>query len=344
MGGVCDLEWWSGKDGDCVPVACELQSAKVAVRASKNETGKKEIVLNGFSGQATILAVDDILNIEPVDCIGVGSFLAHAVAFAYRYLSANYNGIDLYSGGIDIQANPSAAKGLGGSSAVAACVFLAVLGLFTGNKTDAIPPHDLIRSVIGIEKNAGVGGGWEDIAGIILPGINKVSYRPGKSALPVSITPVVCGAGTMAALQDQLLLFDSMVPASTGMILNGAYSMYKQNPDMVICCTDSIRSECDIVIKALLSGDVAPIGGSLSRQRNEWDKITGGLGRSYEVDSILEGAGSHITGYREAGAGGGGTVTVVCKTGMTGLVRQALAEKGYSTIPWKVSDKGICVE
>lgn len=198
-------------------------------------------------------------------------------------------------------------KGMGGSSSLAATIIILISKL-VGNID--IGFSDLIDAVIRAESLCGSNGGWEDVAGAYYSGLNYVRYRPWENK---KLFVERIDYGSLECLKENLLLVDSGISASTEEVLLAARKQFDTYKEIVIASTNNIRSECDKVINALRVGNIQAIGESLIRQRQNWGVITSGVSICVEISRVMADISKDIYGFREAGAGGGGTVLIsVC--------------------------------
>lgn len=332
MGGVSDLEWWNKRDGDCLSICCEFEELAIEVFAETIDCPK--IVIVGFDN--TTKEKKYIYN--DINTYVGNKFLSLPLASiksAFELLEAKK--INCTNIGLKLSHTPSKAKGMGGSSAVAACVINLITTLYGLKK---VTFNELVNSVIKAEKYAGIGGGWEDVAGIYKPKVNWVKYRATLEP-NMRLCEVKENEEAYQFLNDNLIIFDSGIPASTSKILDNAKQMYENNERIVIENTKKLQKECSIIAESIENANVNEFGKSLSRQRNYWNLITNGISASKQVDKIIEGMIENINGYREAGAGAGGMVLVVCKKNKSNIVKAKLKKQGYKVYNWKISEFGL---
>ena len=336
MGGVSDLDWWSDKPGECLSVSCDFEGNSLRIEASHcispaiflqgftKSTGPCSFPLSIFSANSKRLWPRDY------------SLVISSITVANEIMNAaGKPRISL--GGMTIINHSAWVKGMGGSSAVAACIITSVCRLF-GYQRLAL--NEIVRAVARAESLAEIGGGWEDSAGVFFPGINHIVYRPDESSA-LAVHNIPCDEITVKYLQDHLLVVDTRICALTADILNAAKNMFDENPSIVMHCSDRIRAECSIMIKALAAHDADSMGASFTRQRSNWNTITGGMSMSHEVDLRIKGIQSAVVGYREAGAGGGGTVLIMCAPQRSVDVKEHMLRHNCDVRNWIVSSYGL---
>ncbi len=333
MGGVSDLDFWSSMKGDCLSLTCNVSGKAVQMEGELSE--ENCIWLEGFEEGRTLcysirdMNCLDVSQVEPCARMGVAAL---RVALA----AVQDAGIPI-SHGFYIKNCSLRQKGMGGSSVAAAAIIALLCQLYNV----PVPPiHEMISRVAEAERLCGSNGGWEDVAGSYYAGINRVKYRPSQKDVLCVESPCIDSA-CFEALQKSLLLVDSGISASTGAILTAAHHNFLENRSGVIAASVTIQNECDKVLQALRLNDMQYLGRSLTLQRGQWGKITGGMSSCPQVDEMMAPLAEDIYGYREAGAGGGGTVLIACKEKKKNAVSEWLQHKGIQLLPWCVSEYGL---
>ena len=338
MGGVSDLDWWKEKEGDCLSISCNFQNTPIQIEAM--ETNDSYFTLCGFSEVNKSF-------IMPCEHLALENFKSYpkdmhlvlaALIVASEILKVKIE--NLTCSGMKIVNKSCRMKGMGGSSAVAASLISLVC--YVLGKVN-LELQEVVDNVSRVESIAEIGGGWEDVVGIYNPGVNWVQSRPQNNP-QLSIVKIPCNEVAFNNLSRDLLVVDSRVKASTAQILSSAEKTYMNNPQLVIENTNKIRSECQVVCDSLIKYDQYVIGESLTRQRNYWNIITGGISANPDVDEMVSKISSSVIGYREAGAGGGGTVLVMCFPNQSESAANELQKLGFDVKLWNVSDYGLNVE
>lgn len=333
MGGVSDLSFWSDRNGDCLSLACHVCGK--AIQMEGKCIPDQKVYLSGFKSSCVLQYSWD--EIEKLDVSQLDLDIQMGIATLQVALEIIQQKRGRITNGLYINNYSIRQKGMGGSSVLAASLITLVCALFDIPKPNI---NEVVRYVADVEKRCGSNGGWEDVAGSYYPRINRVKYRPNvKNKL--SIESLSIRKESLETLQNCLLLIDSGVSASTGRILKTAYETFQENPNQVIMSTEIIRNECTPVLAALKHKDMAYLGSSLNKQRKQWGSITKGSSFCKQMDNIIKPLNRKIYGYREAGAGGGGAVLVVCKEGLKEEVMQELSVHGIIKLCWETSDYGL---
>jgi len=169
MGGVSDLDWWKDRDGDCLSISCDLIGLSLDVIAEKTASSKLDFVGFGYSKNVYSISFDE-LKLENMQNYPNEIHLPVSAVMVALKLSSQ-KGYSNIIKGLRISHKPTKIKGMGGSSAIAACIISLVCYL-TDKKQ--LKLNELVDAVVRTEKYVGIGGGWEDIAGIYKSNINWV--------------------------------------------------------------------------------------------------------------------------------------------------------------------------
>ena len=337
MGGVSDLEWWKDSPGACLSMSCDFSGYPLGLEAIK--TTKSNITLHNFGIGSEMFTIPiKCLNEEYLEScpeefkLPVSAIIA-GLSVAGKQFNPEKIEMDIYNKSFRM-------KGMGGSSVVAGSMISLICHAMGREK---LTFEELVTATCSAENMAGIGGGWEDIAGVYNPGINHIVYEPN-NVRPLSIRNIQCDDKVPVLLQESLLVFYSKIKASTEKILEVAKRVFDESPNITIENSSKLQGQCEKVIAALANCDLKAIGESFNEQRTCWNAITGGISASREVDEIMNPVSHDILSYREAGAGGGGTVLVMCKEGRLESVAKEMGSRGYNIREWNISDYGINVE
>ncbi|MBS7259629.1 MAG: hypothetical protein KIG25_04280 [Eubacteriales bacterium] len=321
--GISDMAWWHGI-GKCISACCIFDDSEISISFNLEEGSG--IVANGFLPNGEEYHYSQ--QIEPETDIRL---LHSSVTEALNVLRERK--IRFQDKRIVIDYSLSKAKGMGGSSIIAACIISGICGVCSC----ALSFEELIASVTNAEKTAGIGGGWEDIAGVCCGGIKTVEKSNGC----FSVKRVDKNVSDLDFLSDSICVFDSLIPADTSTIINSARENYFTQREYVAFCSAQLQEECAIVEHAIEKKSADEIGRSFLRQRVLWNKITQGVSANQTITNLMQKSDGFVYGYREAGAGGGGTLYVVPKEDKRYDVISFMSNHGYVYRSWRVSDKGV---
>lgn len=336
MGGVSDLEFWSNMNGDCLSLTCNIQGRAIEMFGNLIET--EEIILKGFDKENIICY--KISDIPKIDISGVKTDLKMGVAALKVGLSIISEHGTKIDKGFYITNNSIRQKGLGGSTLFATALITLLCKLYNLPKLSI---NSLVNYVMKAESICGSNGGWEDVLASYFKTVNRVKYRPNNEQ-KYNVESPYLGMDCTEFLHNNLLLLDTKIKISTKEILDLAYDNFINNKNKVIAASNEIAKECDIVLKAIENKNIEYVGQSLTKQREQWSIITKGLSKNNNIDEVLEDAKKNIYGYKETGAGGGGTLLIVCKENMKSYVTQMLCEKGFEYLDWDVSEYGLNIQ
>ncbi len=209
-------------------------------------------------------------------------------------------------GGIELSMLAAVPKGSGlGASSILAATILAVLGDMLDLKWSK---EDIFSRTLALEQILASGGGWQDQAGGMYPGIKMVSTLPGINQkhelrwLPGDLF----GA---AYANRRILLYYTGITRTAHDILGQIVKGFFRNETRRIRIIEDIAANAGMVADAL--------------QRNDWETLCEGLCRSWNLNRQLD-AGTNPPGVREIirllgddvsalkllGAGGGGFMLI----------------------------------
>ena len=140
--------------------------------------------------------------------------------------------------GLRIQTNSNAptGSGLGTSSILATLVRLAV-AWSVGEELDY---QEACWQTYEMETALGLGSGWQDQLGGILPGIKQISYRPGDRPQIEALSPP---AAFMNRFQELTVLAYTGRTRYSGNILNEVGGRIRNSPETV-AVLDALKEEC----------------------------------------------------------------------------------------------------
>ena len=322
--GISDMTWWPG-EGQSVSVCCEFDIGMISIEAQTRK--EKNIVAEGFGKNNDVFVYSPYSGSEPEYML-----LKASIEVALGYLGSI--GVP-FDKGAHLKYCPNRAKGMGGSSIIAGCIIKLLSALYGAD----IDRQKLISLVVETERRAGIGGGWEDIAGVAEGGVNLLRGTPDSRCSIEHFDD----SEASSFLEDALCIWETNIEASTAAILSGARRLFENNRSEVLKYSEELQKECGSTLRALSERSGRLLGESFLRQRRLWGYITGGASSCGPITSALSDCDDLLWGYREAGAGGGGTLYVVPKENCKDRLCGELKKLGYIQKNWKISDKGITV-
>lgn len=321
--GISDMAWWHDT-GKCISACCIFDDSEISMsfRFAKGSG----IVANGFLPNG-----EEYHYSQRIDSETGMLLLNSSVTEALSIL--NDRKICVQDKSIVIDYSLCKAKGMGGSSIIAACIIRGICGICSCE----LSFEELILSAVDAEKSAGIGGGWEDIAGVCSGGINLIEKSDGS----FYIKKIDRNQADLDFLSDSICIFESNIPSFTSKIIGNAHTNYTIQRNFAESCSMQLQEECKMIEHAIETNSAAEIGSSFLRQRELWNKITCGVSAHQTVTDLMREIDGTFYGYREAGAGGGGTVYVVPKEGNRNDIIAFLGKHGFIHRLWRASEKGI---
>ena len=202
-------------------------------------------------------------------------------------------------------------SGLGTSSILGAACVLA-LSRFTGI---LMPENVLFRRVLWMEQIMSTGGGWEDQAGGVLPGIKLVETKPGIRQ-EIQWTPLMPGEEIQKELKERFVLIYTGQRRLARNLLKEIMGRYFEGEEATIETLGEIRKMAGRMKEKLQLGDLEAFAELMNRH---WE-----LSRRLDpectnmcIDHIFLTIEDLIAGKMICGAGGGGFLQVLTKRGVT---------------------------
>ena len=202
-------------------------------------------------------------------------------------------------------------SGLGTSSILAGACVSAICDFFGIE----MPLLDKIGRVLCAEQLMSTGGGWQDQAGGMIPGIKLLSSEPG-AWQEVSVRQLSIPAETMAALENRFCLIYTGQRRLARGLLREVMGRYIAGEPEAVSILSGIQALANDMAQALESGDLDGFSAMLSRHW-ELSKHLDAGGTNTCIDCIFVAIEDLVAGKMICGAGGGGYLQVVMKEGVT---------------------------
>lgn len=324
----CDLGGWT--DTRIVPHGCVLNFAArlytyVTLRVREGAAG---VTLESFDSDEKTSLHD----MRRVEYNGVLDLMKAAVA---------RSGIELRRGGlystrwqIDVQVRSDAppASGLGSSAALG----VAAMGALSRFTDRSYLPHEVAREAQRLEtEELNLECGVQDQLCSAYGGVSFMEVEYPKAR----VFPIPLSAATRLELEDRfVLVYTGKSHFSSGM------------HQKVISEAENHRGDFDALAGAAVAGKEALLAGDLdgfaramnanwAAQKNLHPDIT-----TAEIEA-LHGAAFKVgaIGFKANGAGGGGTVTILCKRNTDHLVRRVAERLGMTPLPALIDTSGLQV-
>ncbi len=223
-------------------------------------------------------------------------------------------------------------SGLGTSSILAgACV--AAIADFFGIETTL---HEKIGRVLCAEQLMSTGGGWQDQAGGMIPGIKLLTSAPG-AWQEIAVESVSPPEETMLALEARFcLIYTGQRRLARGLLREVMGRYIAGDPEAASILRD-IQALARDMARALESGDLMGFSKMLSQHWALSKRLDAG-GTNTCIDLIFVAADDLLSGKMICGAGGGGYLQAVMKEGVTlEMLNRRLSEAfpGTGVAAWK---------
>jgi fucokinase len=243
--------------------------------------------------------------------------------------------LDRLGGGIEIStsADLPLGSGLGSSSILAAAVVRATMEMF-GRRLSTQQVSDL---VLDLEQMMGTGGGWQDQAGGIFPGIKLLSTAPGPQQR-LRYQPLNWSLEREAELERLVVLAYTGIRRVARNLLQQVVGNYLARETQTIQVLHSIKTLALEMAHAMQDGDWDTLGALMNRHwelNQRMDPHT----TNAPVEALLDRASPLIRGAKLAGAGGGGFMIFLAKS------EEAAAElrTSMSATDWQIARDGLRV-
>lgn len=170
-------------------------------------------------------------------------------------------------------------------------------------------------------------------------GLNVMHFRAdGVTVEPLSVPP-----GTLARLEQHLMLFFTGISRHSTTILREQRAASAQNQTDVIASLHAMKEVAGQVIDALAAGDVETIGGLLHQAWERKRRLARGVTTPL-IDNAYATALEHgAWGGKITGAGGGGYLMLACPPEKQEAVTAALKQCGLVRMHFRFDSQGAVV-
>jgi galactokinase/mevalonate kinase-like predicted kinase len=207
-----------------------------------------------------------------------------------------------FGGGLEISLLSAVPKGSGlGTSSILGATLLGALNRACGLGWDQV---DLYQRVLAIEQLLTTGGGWQDQAGALFPGVKLIQTEPGLAQTPgVRYLPEHL-LGDAHANQTLLLYYTGVTRLAKGILKEIVHDMFLGR-SVALRTLDLIRANAQHLHRAIQEGDQAALHRCVARS---WDlnrRLDPGT-TTPEIERVIRLAGDDLAACKLLGAGGGG--------------------------------------
>jgi galactokinase/mevalonate kinase-like predicted kinase len=227
-----------------------------------------------------------------------------------------------FGGGLEISLLSAVPKGSGlGTSSILGATLLGALNRACGLGWDEV---DLYQRVLGIEQLLTTGGGWQDQAGALFPGLKLVQTEPGLAQIP-TVRQLPAGLlGPAAANQSILLYYTGLTRLAKGILQEIVHEM-TLGRCAALRTLDLIRANAHALERAVQGADAAGFRRCIARS---WDlnRRLDPATTNAEVGRILAACGRDLSAAKLLGAGGGGYMFLCARDAAAGAQIRARLE------------------
>jgi fucokinase len=202
-------------------------------------------------------------------------------------------------------------SGLGTSSILGAACIQAIHDLL-GEPIDA---QDVIRLVLIMEQLLSTGGGWQDQAGALFPGIKLLRTDPGPAQI-VRCTPVCLSESARSALDRRFALIYTGQRRLARNLLRDVIDRTVAGEPAVLAILHEMQQVAVLMAYELDRGRVDGLAGLLDRH---WDLLRQLAPASTNtcIEHIFRACADLLAGRMICGAGGGGFLQVILRDDCT---------------------------
>jgi galactokinase/mevalonate kinase-like predicted kinase len=194
-------------------------------------------------------------------------------------------------------------SGLGTSSILSTLIWKAISELLGA----PLEPKEACQRSFVMEQSLGLGSGWQDQIGGIIPGIKDIHYKPG---LGTDIRSVDSHNIT-TSINDLGLLAHTGGTRYSGRILNEVNASIKRDTK-IVKIIDELKGLCGPTIHAIRSGDYINFGEIVRRINELEQQLHQGIVPE-RIRSLLRQAQPWFHGAKMCGAGGEGFLAFFTK-------------------------------
>ncbi len=229
-------------------------------------------------------------------------------------------------GGLEISLLSAVPKGSGlGTSSILAATILGALNRACGLGWDEL---DLYNRVLGVEQLLTTGGGWQDQAGALFPGLKFIETQPGPSQQPsIRYLPTQL-VGPDIINRQLLLYYTGATRMAKGILQEIVRDMFLGSAE-TLRILEAIRSNAQRLFHDLHGGDSRAVQRSIARSWELNKQLDSGT-TTPEIERIIATCGDDLGACKLLGAGGGGYMLICAKDAEAG---RRIREKLETTPP-----------
>lgn len=239
--------------------------------------------------------------------------------------------------GVDISVYSDVPPGCGTGSSAA--VSVALIGALAVLADLHLTPHEVATLAHKLEtQELGIQSGVQDQVASAAGGIgfHIIDPYPAVSTSPVRLPEDIC-----MELESRLLVVYTGQSHLSGDVHKKVIGDYEAGLDRTIKAMEALRNTPVWAKSALMRGDFVEFSEIMnvntSAQKNLHPEIT--TEKIEMLEDVARKAGA--MGFKINGAGGGGSVTILCASDNTRAVEMAIKESGFRVLPCRLDSRGL---
>ncbi len=228
--------------------------------------------------------------------------------------------LEEFGGGIELRVRCAVPKGSGlGASSIVGAALVACLARLCGRR---LTRQELFNEVLMLEQMLGTGGGWQDQVGGAIGGVKFICSAPG-AGQKLRVSKIKLDEEFARALSERMLLVDTGLTRVARDILRVIMGRYISREGQAVRALSKIRENGRKMYEAFCAGDVERVGELMTAQW-ECNKQLDPESTNDAIERLFHAIKQYATGYKLAGAGGGGFAVILCREGKREQARRAL--------------------
>jgi fucokinase len=244
-------------------------------------------------------------------------------------------------GGLEIRCRVQLPIGSGlGTSSILAATVIRALAVMSGRTLD---DHALSEAVMQLEQRMTTGGGWQDQAGGIFPGVKLLITGPGLRQR-IRVQPMVWSEERRAEFCDRLVLYNTGIQRMAKDLLRQVVSRYLARETPTVQVLHSIKTLAVEMSYAMAEGEWEHLGELLDRHW-QLNQVLDPHTANAPINALLDRARPWIHGAKLAGAGGGGFLMLLARDPEAAarlraeLSQQAPGQGG--AVSYRIAEEGL---
>jgi fucokinase len=305
---------------------------------------------DGDGGVAEYRTAEDLL--EPcgpgsVFSIPRAALQLHGLPMKGQRIQVLRNTLAELGGGLEMRCTVRLPIGSGlGTSSILAATVIRALAVMSGHTRD---DHALSEAVMRLEQQMTTGGGWQDQAGGIFPGVKLLITGPGLRQR-IRVQPLIWSQARQSEFCERMVLYNTGIQRMAKGLLRQVVTRYLARETATIQVLHSIKTLAVEMSYAMAEGDWKYLGELLDRHW-QLNQILDPHTTNAPINAVLDRARPYIYGAKLAGAGGGGFLMLLARDADAAqALRAALAPEavdaaeGGAIVPYRLANEGLRVK